>query len=348
MSPNRESAAAPSAQPRSNFVELGVLVFAADGALEFAGADAIELLGCTDAAELAVRWPDLRESLERAQHPADSRAPFDVDVPAAGGARALRCELQHASGVRDGARLLVVRDRDATRERERERLDAARFHVHTRLQRAVEHELRDPLNALGLNLELLVDEVRAGVPVTASAQDCVHLLRREFHTFSAMLQAYLRRTQLAEDVSETFDLRALAGELAELLTAFAKQRRVAISLDVPARSIERTGLRGRIALALAIVAIELVDVLPAGGTLGVRVDERGRVQLRAEIANDAVLAALVERCTRAFTPHAAASSRALHVARSLVEGLGGRLVVRAAGARDIELTFELPDPEGPV
>lgn len=345
MPPIRESNESPSAQPRSNDVELGVLVLAADGALEFASADAIVLLGCADAAELAERWPVLRELFARAEPVSALPPTFDVEFPTRAGTRALRCERQRADAARAGARALVLRDLAAIRAHESELLDAARFRVLVRLQRAAEHELRGPLNAIALSLELLVDEVRAGVPAAPGVEESVRALRREFHALSALLQAFLRRTQTSGGGSETFDLRALAREVAELLAALVKQQRVTFTVDVPATNVERTGLREHLGVALALLAIEIVEVLPAGGSLALRVDAHGSLVLRASLADEVLRTELIERWTRALSRRAPDTTEGVTVARKFVDALGGRVVFESCAGHDVVLSIELSAPE---
>lgn len=348
MSSTRETAGTPLAQPPPSAREIGVLVFAADGSLAFASADAFTLLDSADDADFTSRWQQLHERARDATRARDPRTGFDTEVGAREGARALRCELQRSHVERDGAHALVVRELALARDAEREQLDAARFRVLARLQRAVEHELRDPMNAIGLSLELLVDDVRAGTPAEAGTEESVRTLRRDFLAFSATLQAFLGRTRLSEDVEERLDLRALARELTELLAALAKQRCVALSVVVPAASVERVGSRARLELACALLAIDVIDALGPGSALELSVDARGQMSFTASIADELARAELVERWNRAFTQRAAVAPGGLHVALRLVEDHGGRVLVETREAPALALSLEFPAPEATV
>src|SRR6266850_2945063 len=77
---------------------------------------------------------------------------------------------------------------------------AAQFVCLSRLLRATAHHLRDPLNAIGLHLELLKD---AALPESCMDEDtrrALVIVDKEFRIFMSAFQAFLRQCQPSPDV----------------------------------------------------------------------------------------------------------------------------------------------------
>jgi signal transduction histidine kinase len=223
---------------------------------------------------------------------------------------------------------------------------AAQFLALARLARAAEHDLRGPLNAIGLHLELLRDEVKAGVPADASAEETVAVLHREFQRFSALFEAFARRSRPSDDVRTTFDFRELLGEVHARLAALAKQRRVAVVvLTPPAPAQLFTGCRTQLEHALLFAALNGIDAMPDGGTLTLATAAAPDGVVRVQITDTGAGIApevLPKIWDLHFTTRAGAAGLGLPVARAIVEEHGGRAGIERTDARGTVLAFDFP------
>lgn len=242
-----------------------------------------------------------------------------------------RSEIASASGVRAVAGELRL---------------AAQFLALARLGRAAEHDLRSPLNAIGLHLELLRDDVKTGVPADASAAETVAVLQREFQRFSALFEAFVRRSQPSDDTRTTFDLRELLGDVNTRLGAFAKQRRVAVVVRTePAPAQLLTGCRAQLEQALLFAALNGIDAMPDGGTLTLETAAapEGRIRIAITDTGTGITPEVLPKIWDLhFTTRAGAAGLGLHVARAIVEEHGGRAGIERTDARGTVLAFDFP------
>src|SRR5512138_1068862 len=85
----------------------------------------------------------------------------------------------------------------ASLDRQRDELRRAeRLAAVGRISAQITHEIRNPLNAIGLNAELLAEEVAAGGPPTVEARTLVAAIGREVDRLHAVTEEYLRFARL--------------------------------------------------------------------------------------------------------------------------------------------------------
>jgi signal transduction histidine kinase len=157
----------------------------------------------------------------------------------------------------------------------REGLDAmARERVRREfLAAALSHELKQPLHALNINVELL--SRRLG----ATAQDAniaapIAALGRAVDRIGDCLDAYAERAMPAPVGSGMVDLGALAAQIAERAAAAAQRDDVRVVLDVaPVPQINGNGLQ--LAVALEALLDNAVRASPPGGIVALRVMHAG-------------------------------------------------------------------------
>src|SRR5512138_3191338 len=136
--------------------------------------------------------------------------------------------------------------------RQREELRRAeRLAAVGRISAQITHEIRNPLNAIGLNAELLAEELEQGKP-TAEARQLVDAISREVDRLNGVAEEYLRFARLPKPSLGGQDLNEVIGSLLDFL-----------------------------APELRAAGVELVREL-APGSLAVRADEG---QLRAVFLN---------------------------------------------------------------
>lgn len=150
-----------------------------------------------------------------------------------------------------------------------------------RLTAGVAHEVKNPLNAMTIHLELLKQKLAAGAPEAATAPH-VDIISREIRRLDDVVQGFLKFAR-----PEELTFRAVApGELAdEVLKTLAVEANVtgvtlesAITSDVPMIEADP----GIFRQALLNLAKNAVQAMPNGGTLtlGAAATKDGRVEIR--------------------------------------------------------------------
>ncbi|WP_242396388.1 histidine kinase dimerization/phospho-acceptor domain-containing protein [Anaeromyxobacter oryzisoli] len=201
----------------------------------------------------------------------------------------------------------------------------------TRLAAGLAHDIKNPLNAMALQLALLTDKL--GSPGDATAASAGHLaaLREQIGRVNEVVRRFLDVTDPTAPLGYT-DLGALVADAASLFGHDARRRRVDLVVEAP-RGAARTrcdpGRVGRLVLGVLARALEET---PEGGRLSVRAEAEG--------------AHAVVRIAHGAGDLDAESGYYSEVLSAAVEALGGVLTgARADGV--VETTLRLPGNDRP-
>ena len=145
-----------------------------------------------------------------------------------------------------------------------------------RLSAKIAHEVRNPLGAISLNVEMLEEIVRG---VTGPAADDAHEvfrgIRQEVRALAELTDEYLVAARLPRPRLEKDSLQELVTELLDFLRPVAARHRIsfAVRLDesLPSLPFDRTMLRQ----ALRNLIRNAMDVLPTGGRIEVSTGRAG-------------------------------------------------------------------------
>jgi signal transduction histidine kinase len=119
---------------------------------------------------------------------------------------------------------------DQLLERMASQLDVAtRLSAISRISGGVAHEIKNPLNAISLRLDLLRE--RLGAPPEELAPE-IEILSKEVRRLDRVVKTFLDFTRPVEVKFKQVDLAALAREVAELMTPQARSSRIKLSFEM--------------------------------------------------------------------------------------------------------------------
>ncbi len=216
---------------------------------------------------------------------------------------------------------------------------ANRLRTIESLRDGLEHQLRSPLNAIVLNVELLKELVRAEGGTSAVLQ----LERLDAISSSlARLQCGLAELlSLASEPDETrtrFDLGQLVGEVAAMVGEQARQMGLRLEAHKPEQPLPVRARREALRQALAQLLINALEASPSGGqvTLTARHHD-GAVLVEVRDEGPGVPREARERLfDRSTSGEPGRHGLGLYVARKLIDDDDG------------ELTLAEPGPQGTV
>jgi two-component system NtrC family sensor kinase len=110
-----------------------------------------------------------------------------------------------------------------------ELLRAERLAVVGRISAQITHEIRNPLNAIGLNAELLAEELE-GLDLSSEAKGLVQAIGREVDRLNAVTEEYLRFARLPKPDFAREDLNEILSGLVEFLAPELQGAGVAVRL----------------------------------------------------------------------------------------------------------------------
>ena len=327
----------------ARILQVGVVVAGPDLEVDYVSARALELCGCADEAAFRAAWRALKPALRRS---------LDATPAGPGGSRSLRVEVAPGRPVQaelhrlvgpaedhlvllSDPRALEAMEVDARLERQIDGLG--------RVYRTLAHELRAPLGAMLMSLDLLQESLSREGEAPPATRRHVDVLREELDRLSRSLSGILTQT-VPGAPPERFDLAASLTDLVALLAPQARRQAVELETRLPEEPLPVRGYPDRLRQAFLNVAVNALEAMPRGGHLTV---EARRIGTQASVAlRDDGPGIPPEALPRLFDPDFSTkdggSGIGLHVARAVVELHGGEIRVESEPGHGTDVRVTVP------
>jgi PAS domain S-box-containing protein len=168
-------------------------------------------------------------------------------------------------GTQIGA-LLTMRDAESVRRIEDEIELSRRISASGRVTRGVAHEVKNPINAIVLHLQLLRNKLQDVDPATSRHVD---IIDSEIHRLDRVVQILVDFTRPRDLHLEETDLRSVLEEVALLAAPDAEQHGVSLVPELPPDPIPVKVDADFIKQAILNVVLNGVQSMPSGGTLAI-------------------------------------------------------------------------------
>lgn len=325
----------------------GVLVLAEDGRVAYANPAALSLAGlgpeAAASAEPARFPPELAAALEPGPSGGARSREVEVTYPEP---RILRVHLASVEGPAAGAplRVAVLADISAERVQAEDRVESERIDSIMTLAAGVAHEIGNPLNAMGIHLELLRRRLAGLGKDGAKALESVEVLESEVRRLDGIVRNFLGAVRpVRPDLAETQLLEVVAASLA-LLRDQLGQLGVRATVDVAGELPAVLADRGQVQQALFNVLKNALEAMDRGGELTVRArSEDDWVVL--EVADTGV-GIPADRLTRVFdayyTTKADGSGLGLLIVLRIMRAHGGRVDIASEPGKGTTVTLRFP------
>ena len=160
--------------------------------------------------------------------------------------------------------LLIMRDPESVRRIGDEIEMSRRLSASGRLTRGVAHEVKNPINAIVLHLQLLRNKLAAQEPDTRRHMD---IIDSEIRRLDRVVQTLVDFTRPRDLHLEEVDLRRLMEEVAQLAAPDAEQHGVTIERHMPEQRLSIKVDVDLLKQAILNVVINGVQAMPQGGLL---------------------------------------------------------------------------------
>jgi two-component system, NtrC family, sensor histidine kinase HydH len=330
-------------------MKVGVVLVGTDRRIDFANERAIELFGVHDVDALRVLWsrsaPDVGALFaDDGSHPGGRARGIGIDADG----RALQLEVYRQAAPAGHQYLALVHDPRALDAVETDVRLASQLDGLARTYRTAAHEIRSPLAALLINLDLLRDSLERGEAAGDGARRqrdaYVSVLSQELTRLDRSLSELLTQSLPAPDSQERLDLRSLVDELGMLLAPQARRLAIELSIRLPPNDVVLVGYRDRLKQAFLNVAVNALEAMPQGGRMWIEMQEcPDRVRVEVRDTGPGIPAELLARIYESdFTTKGGGSGIGLYVARTAVELHGGAIEALSAPGEGTTVAIDLP------
>lgn len=174
------------------------------------------------------------------------------------------------SSIRDITHRKQLEDqlRQHTVELEEKVLHTERLAAVGRMAAQVAHEIRNPLSSIGLNIEMLADELEEHQwEKNEEAQSLINITLSEIERLNNVIHDYLQFARMPSQQLQPTSLNDLVNELAKFVQPEAQQVRVDVMCDLDEKLPDVPLDPGRIRQAILNCVRNAIEAMPDGGQL---------------------------------------------------------------------------------
>jgi signal transduction histidine kinase len=219
------------------------------------------------------------------------------------------------------------------------------------LARQMAHELRNPLNSLGLNLELLEDEFE-NLPEESKeeASEIVSLLKKQVKRLSEFVDSYREVAKMPPLNLVKYDIKNIVTDLTHFFKGEALSKGISINVEcndnVPKLLVDANYIRE----AILNLMRNAIEAMPEGGDLTIRLTaENGQVFIQVK---DTGIGIEKERQKKifdlAYTTKEKGSGLGLSLVKQIIQQHGGDVYLESEPQKGATFTLQLPCSQSPL
>ncbi|MBZ5496572.1 MAG: PAS domain-containing protein [Acidobacteriia bacterium] len=344
-------------------LEIGVVVLDDKDLLTMANDAARRLLpeippghGSLDILEVLQSRPQLREIVKAATKQRDYVQEVEHDLGTQGDPWPIRVTTLPLRDPqkRTTGTLLLVHDVREVMRMERQMRTAERLSALGTLAAAMAHEIRNPLEAMNLNLVLLERKLAGLKPSAQEGEQAgryMKILESEISRLAGIVENFLSFARPSDPPTSEVRLDVIFRQIVDLLANQAQSRKVGLDLSIQGSPVV-VGSEDQLKQAFLNLVINSLEAMPRGGALRIRV-EPSRQQgsgVAADLAvvriQDTGVGIPQEQLTRLFDPFFTTRPRGtglgLTIVHRVIHEHNGRIHVASVPGEGSTFTVELP------
>jgi two-component system NtrC family sensor kinase len=236
---------------------------------------------------------------------------------------------------------MIARDVSEHKRLEQSILRMERLSAMGKVTASLAHEVKNPLQAIQSNLDLLLD-----FPMEESErQECLELCRREAESLIEITQRMLVFSRPDQSTYRELSIAQIWADTLALVGHTLQNARVAVNTDIPAELPEVRGAPHQLRQVFLNLVLNSVEAIESEGTISLVARQNGD-QLVINVANDGppIPAEHLERIFEPFfTSKPGGAGLGLFISHNILQGHGGTLQVENLEAGNgVVFTLTLP------
>ena len=236
---------------------------------------------------------------------------------------------------------MIARDVSEHKRLEQSILRMERLSAMGKVTASLAHEVKNPLQAIQSNLDLLLDFSLE----ESERQECLELCRREAESLIEITQRILVFSRPDQSTYRELSIAQIWADTLALVGHTLQNARVAVNTDIPAELPEVRGAPHQLRQVFLNLVLNSVEAIESEGTISLVARQNGD-QLVINVANDGppIPAEHLERIFEPFfTSKPGGAGLGLFISHNILQGHGGTLQVENLEAGNgVVFTLTLP------
>jgi signal transduction histidine kinase len=215
-----------------------------------------------------------------------------------------------------------------------------------KLGAGVAHEIRNPLNAIGMAIQRLHREFRPREAENAEGyDDFLRVIRGEIHRLNQIVEQFVLFSKPDRLVLALSSPLEMLNDVAVLFAEEAREKSIVIRKEFDSRLPSVMMDKGKITQALINIVTNGLHAMEKGGDLTLRADMNGKDWVKIAIADTGkgIPKAEIEKVfDYSYTTREKGLGLGLPIARKIVEEHGGRILMQSREGKGTTVSILLP------
>lgn len=228
-------------------------------------------------------------------------------------------------------------------EKERE-VRTERLAVVGRMASAVAHEIRNPLNSISLNVDLLADMIEEPGKYGEKGREVIRAVQREVDRLNEITEDYLQFGRMPKAMIGPCNVTTMARETCAFMAREFEERGVGVTVDSFDDSVKVMSDEGQLRQALVNILRNAIEAMPGGGAVTISVQQgRGdRVNLSVTDTGPGISKAQMARLFEPFaTTKPGGTGLGLAFVQQVVTESGGTVDIRSVEGKGTTVNMVL-------
>ncbi len=232
---------------------------------------------------------------------------------------------------------------EALAERDEMLIRSERLATVGKMAAQVTHEIRNPLSSLGLNAELLDEELTAGSD-PSEARALIQAMQDEIERLTGITESYLRYARLPPPEPSFDDLNGLVTAAVDFMKNELAERRIQVEFDLAPNLESLLFDRGQIRQALVNLLRNACEAMPDGGIIRTSTRSNGRmVELAVTDSGQGIPAEALDQIFESFySLKSSGTGLGLPLVRQICLAHGGAVRCEQTGTDGSTFVIALP------
>ena len=244
--------------------------------------------------------------------------------------------------------ILLVKDASNLRKAEKGKIRNERLVAVGRLTGSIAHEIRNPLSAMKINLQLL--EEHLGPVINSSGQEkplkYLKTIHSEIKRLDSILQNFIRFSRPPSIESKPVDLHALLDNVLSLFSPEAKQQGIEMEKSFLATDSLIYGDYNQLEQVCMNIIINSFQAMPAGGKIQVKTEDeslKGATNIEFMDTGEGIAQENLDKIFDLyFTTKPEGSGFGLSIALRIIKDHGGTIDVESKKGEGAKFVIKIP------